>query len=65
MVTMLKPRRRKPEDTPADISSENLPANPDVAADRDTGAIKGIELDADDDAGGTGSAPGEGPNPTA
>ena len=72
MVTILKPRRHKPDEAHAGISSENLPENSDEPDDieRPTDESKGIELGDDDegDSGndsGTGSAPGEGPNPTA
>jgi hypothetical protein len=67
MVTILKPLRHRPDNGP-EISSENLPGNEELAEKGGTEhdkVPKGIELDEGDTSAGTGSAPGEGPNPTA
>ncbi len=64
MVTILRPRHRQPGES--DIESGKLPD--DVAArpgQQDAPEGPGAELGVDENTDGTGSAPGEGPNPTA
>ncbi|MDB5800839.1 MAG: hypothetical protein JWL63_1778 [Rhodocyclales bacterium] len=70
MVTILKPLHRKSRESQLDITSENLPGNEQLSEkegqESESGQEpKGVELGRDDSTGGTGSAPGEGPNPTA
>jgi len=60
MVTILRPRRRKPYEKTPDMGDENLPEDETIHQD-DTGT----ELSHDEDDIGTASDPGEGPNPTA
>jgi hypothetical protein len=68
MVTILKPLHKHVDERP-DIADENLPGNADLAQQergKDSENVpKGVELDDEVGNSGTGSAPGEGPNPTA
>ena len=67
MVTLLKPVRPPRGKTP--IADEDLPGTPDPAQTTDETEEdkrpQGVELSDDVSGPGTGSAPGEGPNPTA
>ncbi|HSD38473.1 MAG TPA: hypothetical protein VLC92_13255 [Rhodocyclaceae bacterium] len=64
MVTILRPRKRRPSES--DIASGTLPDDAAGGAEQaDAPVESGVELSVDESTKGTGSAPGEGPNPTA
>jgi hypothetical protein len=63
MVTILRPRHRRPSES--GIASGKLPGDAgEESGQPDAPAESGAELSVDEDTEGTGSAPGEGPNPT-
>jgi hypothetical protein len=64
MVTILRPRHRRPNES--DITSGNLPDGAsEVPEQTHSPEESGVELSVDESTEGTASAPGEGPNPTA